>query len=313
MAINSKFTTDYVIFMKATTDVWGKMPDAQKKNNALYFVVDGPEDDVGRLYLGNTLIADGSGITEIGIEKLSDVSLANVSTGDILVYNLNSRKWENISLEGKIGDLIKPFVGATETSNGVQGLVPAPAIEDRNKYLRGDKTWGDPTVEVRNDLNQLDAVVKVLVGNDAGSSVRSIATTIAADAASAAVTTILDGAPEAFDTLKEVATWISKHPTTENFVNLDNRVGNLEDLLHDRTDEEGKVTAGLISVVNGLASTSENLSGRVVILENNFNNLNQGFTIIQNDMQGFSTTLNSHTDKITALEERLTWQLLYEE
>lgn len=34
-----------------------------------------------------------------------------------------------------------PFVGATLVANGVQGLVPAPLIADRLKYLRGDGTW----------------------------------------------------------------------------------------------------------------------------------------------------------------------------
>lgn len=36
------------------------------------------------------------------------------------------------------------MTGATSTSNGEKGLVPAPLVEDREKYLRGDGTWSTP-------------------------------------------------------------------------------------------------------------------------------------------------------------------------
>ena len=35
------------------------------------------------------------------------------------------------------------FQGATPSSNGYHGLVPAPLIEDRAKFLKGDGTWGN--------------------------------------------------------------------------------------------------------------------------------------------------------------------------
>lgn len=36
--------------------------------------------------------------------------------------------------------------GANNSSAGVRGLVPAPAAQDNNKYLRGDGTWETPTL-----------------------------------------------------------------------------------------------------------------------------------------------------------------------
>lgn len=314
MAINSRFTKDYVVFMKATSDIWQKMPDAQKQANALYFVVDGPEDDVGRLYLGNTLIADGSGITEMGVEQLSDVKLSNINTGDILVYNLNSKKWENTSFENFLGDYIQIFEGATATQDGKAGLVPIPTVDDINKYLQGNGTWGDPTVKVREDLSSLTAQVKTLIGTDVDASVRSIATGIAADAASAAVTRILDNAPEAFDTLKEVATWIEKHPSASDFTALNNRVGNLEDILRDSEDEEtGETIPGLVSVVNNLKLTSTDLTGRVEVLETKATDASNAILKINTDLNDYKGVLAQHTTQITEINERLTWQELYEE
>lgn len=314
MAINSRFTKDYVVFMKATSDIWQKMPDAQKQANALYFVVDGPEDDVGRLYLGNTLIADGSGITEMGVEQLSDVKLSNINTGDILVYNLNSKKWENTSFENFLGDYIQIFEGATATQDGKAGLVPVPTVDDINKYLQGNGTWGDPTVKVREDLSSLTAQVKTLIGTDVDASVRSIATGIAADAASAAVTRILDNAPEAFDTLKEVATWIEKHPSAGDFTALNNRVGNLEDILRDSEDEEtGETIPGLVSVVNNLKLASTDLTGRVEVLETKATDASNAILQITTDLKDYKGVLAQHTTQITEINERLTWQELYED
>lgn len=34
-----------------------------------------------------------------------------------------------------------PMVGATENKDGAAGLVPAPSIENRDKFLKGDGTW----------------------------------------------------------------------------------------------------------------------------------------------------------------------------
>lgn len=313
MAINSRLTTDYVVFMKSTTDVWSRMPDANKKANTLYFVVDGPQDDVGRLYLGNTLIADGSGITEMGMETLSDVKLTNISTGDVLVYNIMSRKWENQSLEAAIGNLIKVFTGATTENNGTSGLVPVPTTNDVDKYLRGDGHWADPTTGVRADLNDLTSVVNTLVGSDINQSVRTIATTIAADAASAAVAQILDGAPTAFDTLKEVATWIADHPQTADFTALQNKVGSLDKILNDYTDEEtGETVKGLVSVVNGLSTTSSDLTRRVGLLEGQASVFAQDIAQINVTLTDYEGVLESHTTSIRAIEEKLTWQELYE-
>ena len=33
------------------------------------------------------------------------------------------------------------FTGATDSEAGIKGMVPAPNIEDKNKYLKGDGTW----------------------------------------------------------------------------------------------------------------------------------------------------------------------------
>ena len=55
---------------------------------------------------------------------------------------------------------------------------------------------------------------------------------LAADAAAAAVTTVLDGAPEAFNTLKEVAEWIGNNDHAEDVATLVTDVANLKAIDH---------------------------------------------------------------------------------
>ena len=63
---------------------------------------------------------------------------------------------------------------------------------------------------------------------------------LAADASAAAVATILDGAPEKFNTLKEVADWISASETASSAADLVTRVTALEAIDHDAYVEADK-------------------------------------------------------------------------
>lgn len=40
-----------------------------------------------------------------------------------------------------------PFIGATSTTGGVKGLVPAPLIADREKFLKGDGGWAEVNLD----------------------------------------------------------------------------------------------------------------------------------------------------------------------
>lgn len=149
MAVNYRpiTPTSYVAFTKATEEIWGKMDPSQRLDNTLYFIVDGADDEVGKLYLGNALIADGNGLTSLALGDLSDVTYGLMQHGDILMFDMADNKWKNTSFATEIGNLIKVFEGATAEKNGLAGLVPQPvsANNDFDKYLKGDGTWSNPT------------------------------------------------------------------------------------------------------------------------------------------------------------------------
>lgn len=71
----------------------------------------------------------------------------------------------------------------------------------------------------------MDTRVKVLEGIDHDQ--------LAADAAASVVATILDGAPEKFDTLKEVADWIASSESADSAADLVTRVSALEAIDHE--------------------------------------------------------------------------------
>lgn len=290
MAFNSRpLQGQYVAFAKVTTAAWKKMTNNDKLKNTLYFVVDGDTDDVGQLYLGETLIADGSGVSQAQLSDLSDVQLKAISSGDVLVYNLDTQVWENVNLSSQIQEQVKVFTGATADTDGSIGLVPQPLkAVDVNHYLRGDGTWADPTEGV--DLTELKTQVTTLVGDDADKSVREIATEI--------VATVVDGAPEAFDTLKEISTWILEHPAISDISQMQTDVAKLKKTVGDATSGLVKQTSDLVTKVEGLQTTVDK----------------QILSI--GDLQAQNTTIlasiEDHTARITSLEERLTWQQVEE-
>lgn len=301
--------TSYVAFVKATEALWSKMNSSQRLDNVLYFVVDGPDDSIGKLYLGNTLIADGNGITGVRVDNLLDVDIDAINGGDVLMYNMSTSKWENVSLASQIGNLIKIFSPASESSNGTVGLVPAPQAGQQDLYLKGDGSWANPTEAVVLKVETLKTSVDKLIGTDKGVSVRTIATDIASKAASTAVANLVANAPEKFDTLKEIADWIQEHPSTETFVALSDKVTYLNDLVKGNTE---KGITGLVSQVSTLNSTVSTLNRDVTSLKKQALTFTTDIADLKSGLATVNTTLSNHSEKINSIESRLVWQELYE-
>ena len=301
--------TSYVAFVKATEALWSKMESSQRLDNVLYFVVDGPDDSIGKLYLGNTLIADGNGITDVRVDNLLDVDINAINGGDVLMYNMSTSKWENVSLASQIGNLIKVFTPASEEKNGTVGLVPAPKAGEQDLYLKGDGSWANPTEAVALEVAGLKTSVDTLIGADKNVSVRVIATDIASKAASTAVANLVANAPEKFDTLKEIADWIQEHPSTATFTALSNKVTSLNDLVNGNTE---KGITGLVSQVSTLNSTVSTLNGDVTALKGKALTFTTDIADLKSGLATVNTTLSNHSEKIASIESRLVWQELYE-
>ena len=197
MAVN------YVKFMRGSQALYNSL--ATKDQDTLYFVYENIGDDHGKLYLGNKLISGSSSNIDgdISINDIEDIVLdANLSDGDVLIYDEAEGKWVNSTLANALS--VAVMDGATADLDGTSGLVPVPRAGDQLKYLRGDGTWA--TVEAQlpqeqlDDISDLKSSVATLIGDDTGKSVATIA------AEKVAELLIPENADESLDTLQEIAT-----------------------------------------------------------------------------------------------------------
>ena len=139
------------------------------------------------------------------------------------------------------------MVGATENEDGEGGLVPQPEQGQQNLFLRGDATWANPVSNVESSLN-------AIVGNDAGKTIRQVA--------SEEVAKVVASAPTAFDTLKEIADWIDTHDATGDVVTLQNNVSTLQNTIYGTGNNDG-----LVAVVSNFQTDLSGLTTRVGNLE----------------------------------------------
>lgn len=127
---------------------------------------------------------------------------------------------------GSVGTQIDNAIAALDLPNTYEAKGEAAKAEAAAKAYADGKD------------SAMDARVKVLeeIDHDA----------IAADAAAAAVAGIIDGAPESFDTLKEVAAWIADNDHATDVATLVTDVANLKTIDHNAyvaADEANLATA----------------------------------------------------------------------
>lgn len=144
---------------------------------------------------------------------------------------------ENLTLSGKVSaneTAIKGIQDELTTLSGGVGSVGTQinnaiaALDLPNTYeAKGDAAKAETAAKAYADEKNtaMDTRVKVLESIDHSK--------LATDAAASAVATVLDGAPESFDTLKEVAQWIADSESASSAADLVTRVGALEAINHD--------------------------------------------------------------------------------
>lgn len=296
----------YVKFIKGSLSAFNKL--SEKDNSTLYFITDNETGNLS-LYLGNTLISSGNtDPEELSLQDLLDVTLSEeLKSGNILTFN--GTNWENTSLEVlkswlDIPEMPGEMEGATESSNGLSGLVPAPASADRGNFLSGDGKWTNIVPIIKTELE-----------------------------------TITKDAPAAFDTLKEIADWISDDQS--GATKLVTRVGNLEGLI----ETQGEALGLLQTSVGNLETSVNTNSNNITILQNSVGTLESDIVKLQEavddlitggdvDLTGYVTTVefrsavgdlsNLNTsyvegdttnlvNEINGINERLTWQELKDE
>ena len=292
MAIKpSVLSNNYVKFVRTNNTLWQALGD-NKNSDTLYFVVE-PGAKNGSLYLGQALIA--TSIDEgLSLEELKDVAFSvDLQNDDVVVHE--DGKWVNkpISSFMPVG-----MIGASESEDGAGGLVPAPAAGNHLMYLRGDGEWANPTEQLSGTVGQLQTTVGDLesnlgtvIGSDVGLSMREVA--------NAAVTDLINGAPEAFDTLKEIADWITgAHEGSVDAADLIADVTTLKEQVQ-------KAETGLLTRVGTLETN-------VAALTTDLENLYGDFDALSLQVGTNTTNIEANGKEILAIRQLLMWNELQE-
>ena len=116
-------------YAPATDDTDGLMSAEDKVK------LDGIADGANK-YTHPSYTAKGSGLYKITVDGMGHVSaVASVTKSDITALGIPG---------SDTNTTYSPFKGATASAAGGTGLVPAPAIGQNTRYLRGDGTWQTP-------------------------------------------------------------------------------------------------------------------------------------------------------------------------
>lgn len=299
----------YVKFLRGTPAAFDKL--STKDKDTLYFISE-TDATSGLLYLGNKLISGGSAsdISECSIGDLKDVIIdsANITNNSLLVYDWATKTWVNKSIDEVV---VSIMTGATASTDGSSGMVPAPKAGEQDKFLRGDGTWANAgmTDEEKAELSKASADISSLVGDSANQdgsipSIEEIATKTLTKAL------IPDDAKESLDTLEEIADWIQNHPDDAAAMNtkigsLEKEVKNLKTDVEDLTtviyDDSGDGSSGLLTKVNSLWNPASQADTPYVLLTT-YNT--QVGDINKLTLSSGNTTI---IDEINTINQRLTW------
>ena len=141
---------NYVKFLRCSPDLYKAFQ--HKDEDTLYFVYE-EDESTAELYLGNKLIAaaDSTGGSATFLEALKDVFINdNLAHEDILTYDNILQTWVNKPLSA----VQKTFIGTNGAAAGISGLVPGPAADDTNKFLKSDGSWS--SIEVTKNVLSID-------------------------------------------------------------------------------------------------------------------------------------------------------------
>jgi len=74
-------------------------------------------------------------------------SLGKIEPGDMIICVSDYKSAFNIANWTVVQNNIDVMTGATSSTAGTKGLVPAPAVANKDNFLKGDGSWGMPTID----------------------------------------------------------------------------------------------------------------------------------------------------------------------
>ena len=136
---------------------------------------------------------------------------------------------------------------------------------------------------------------------------------VASEVVTTEVAKIVDGAPEAFDTLKEIAAWIQgSDSSATDAADMLADITALNNAVFGTEEKDGLVTevATLKQGLTDLTGTVSGLNTKLIQLSDVVGNETMGLVKKVNTIE---TTVGDHTTQINELSQKLMWSTLVEE
>ena len=254
--------------------------------------------------ISTVVAADGTlqlQVSKVNVATTSDVSSlqARMTTAE---GNITSAAGRLDVLEGDdatSGSVAYAVKTATDALLGAETTYTT--LKDIGDAIRSLlSTTGSHTSSIaslQSTVSSHTTIIETLTGDEtvAGSVRKQVADAVAA---------IINDAPEAYDTLKEISDWISSHSSsaaamnsqistnTSNIAGLQTRMTAAEGKLTGDAETEGTVAYMIDQAVSEVSGDLSTLEGRVQTNETNISNL--------------QTTVGSHTTSIAGLDTRVT-------
>ena len=228
-----------------------RIDDANDEIDALQTVVGDAESGLVKDLAALTDRVDALGGAEGGIDSMIDAKINNLDKAD----------------EAVTGE----YVSSVSQADGVITVVRAALPDYSETYdAKGDAAKAETAAKAYADglASNYDAA-GTAAGLDAAMNTRVAKleaidhNKLATDAAASAVATVLDGAPEAFDTLKEVANWIADNDHAEDVAGLVKDVEDLKKIDHEEAKASKTKLGQKIVIAGGPLANNIAESGEV--------------------------------------------------
>lgn len=204
----------------------------------------------GKLGNKNASAASGAEATAFGrIKNLEEVVSGLTGSGEGDVQSVGAQITNAINaldVDAKVGDFVASISQADGKIVPVMGTFNFDAKGAASQALQDAKDYADGKFQVAGNYEAAGAAADALQdakdyadGKDSAMNTRVAKleaidhAKLASDAAASAVATVLDDAPEAFDTLKEVAEWIADNSHASDVATLVTDVASLKAINHE--------------------------------------------------------------------------------
>ena len=275
-------------------------------------------DDVNKSVrtIAEEVLTEGVDLTDIteSIDNLNEL------IGETSVESQINTKIGELPSDKTVVDLINE-----ETSNRIKDIESTQSqIDNLGETYATIEKVGSTKSELESKITTTQNTLDYLIGNDKDKSAREIAT----DEATKAVTNLINGAPEAYDTLKEISDWIiggeniSGVTAADMLVSIDKNKTDIANEITARTDADSVLQSQIddikddyltssdkVELNNAISAEASAREGAINGIQTEINTIKEDYLkesdkeILTESIKGVADIVTGHTETISSIQQ----------